>query len=369
MRVGIDCTAIARRRAGIELYAQSLALALVQLNNDAEFVLFLPKSVPGEFADLMGRVSTIRSPFDRGVIRSQLWLGLAARASGVDLMHYPAFPPLIPAHPFIVTIHDLTPWLFPQTMSRVGYVYFRSILGAWTRKARLVITVSEASRTDLVRMFRLPETRVKVIYHGVRPALLTGVDEKCRALARSGVGPGYVLFVGTVEPRKNLGTLVRALSRMRRSGLQAKLVVVGRLAWGAEEFMNVLEDEHMMDSVVLTGYVSDGELAWLYRNASFLVQPSVYEGFGLPIVEAMALGCPVIASRIPAHAEVLGGAGLCFSPLDVDELVSAMTDLSMDAGRGRRTEMVETGLRRSREFSWERTAKETIESYIQALEP
>lgn len=366
MRVGIDCTATARRRAGIELYTQGLAHALVQLNSDTEFVLFLPRSGPDELAALSGPVSTYRSPFDRGVIRSQLWLGRAARASGVDLMHYPAFPPLVPAHPFIVTVHDATPWLFPQSMSRLGYMYFRSILAARTRKARLVITVSEASRTEIIRMLGLPERRVKVIYHGVRPTLLTNAAENGRELARLGIDHGYVLFVGTVEPRKNLRTLVRALSTMRSSGFHAKLVVAGRLAWGVRELKNVLEGERMTDSVVLTGYVSDGELAWLYRNASFLVQPSLYEGFGLPIIEAMALGCPVIASRIPAHAEVLGEAGIYFSAFDVDELVSAMRNVSTDGAR--RAQMVEKGLRRSRGFAWDRTARETLDSYVQALE-
>lgn len=366
MRVGIDCTALARRRAGLELYVQGLARALVQLDRDVEFVLFLPRSGPEELAELQERARIIRSPFNDSIVRSQLWLSLAARSSGVNLMHYPAYPPLWPAPPFVMTVQDVTPWLFPQTMPRKGYAYFRSLLAVWTRKARLVITGSEASRIEIARMFGLPEASIKVIYHGVRSALLAGVGDSSRLLARFGLAPGYILFVGTVEPRKNLRTLIRALSRLRTGGLYVKLVVAGRMAWGATELLNVIEEEHVGDLVVVTGYVSDDELACLYRNASFVVQPSVYEGFGLPVVEAMALGCPVIASRIPAHVEVLGETGMYFSPLDIEGLSNAMVQLLAD--NHVRAGLVEAGLRRSQEFTWERAARQTREAYYEAIQ-
>ncbi len=366
MRIGIDCTATGRRQTGLEAYTLSLVGAMLRSNSSIEFVLFLPTSIPEQLVLLRDRFSSFESPFGNRLFANQLWLASMARVGGVDLMHYPALPPVFPPHNFVMTLHDATPWKFPQTMSKKGYIYFRSTLSLWLRKSNMIITPSVACRDEIVGRFGFATSKVRVIHHGVRSELVAHAASKgSHLLERLGLAPGYVLYVGTVEPRKNLAIVLQALARLRARGIQVRFLIVGRLAWGRAQLTRVLQEEKVEDLVVFTGHVPDYDLACLYENAAFLVQPSLYEGFGLPIVEAMALGCPVIASRISAHVEVLGDAGLFFSPFDVDGLADMMVRLLADDRA--RASMAERGSKRSQDFSWERAASRTLEVYNEVL--
>jgi glycosyltransferase involved in cell wall biosynthesis len=288
------------------------------------------------------------------------------RAHRLDLMHYPAFPPLIPPRNFVLTLHDATPWEYPHTMSRKGYLYFRSTLSAWARKANLIITVSQASQQKIIEKFGFTPDKVRIIHHGVRPQLLDSyIENGSPILDRLGIQPGYVLSVGSIEPRKNLPVVIKALAKLRAEGVERRLLIAGRPAWGTAELTNAISEANVADLVVVAGHVTDGELGHLYRNAAFVVQASVHEGFGLPILEAVALGCPVIASAIPAHIEVLGDAGTFFPPSDPNALAAAMGDFLRDTEAS--AAMKERGLRRARAFSWEQAARETIAGYDDAL--
>ncbi len=366
MRIGIDCTVLSRPQTGFEAYTLGLVHALAQLDTGAELVLFVPRPVPEQLSGLRPRCSLVASPLGGGVLAHQAWLAAVLRARTVDVMHYPAFPPLAPPARFIMTVHDATPWAFGRTMMGRASLYFRSTIGVWAKRSRLIITPSEASKTEVVRRLGVPADRVRAIGLGVRDTLRMRPEPGGERPRRPpGLAPGYVLFVGTVEPRKNLGVVIRALARLRAAGTSRRLVIVGRLGWGMAELHTRLDEEGMRDSVVLAGHVPDEALASFYAHAAVLVQPSLHEGFGLPIVEAMAAGCPVIASDIPAHREVLGDAGAYFSPLDSEGLAAAVARLLADDRL--RASMVHHGRQRAEEFTWDKTARQTLQAYHDAL--
>ncbi len=366
MRIGIDCTVIGRPLTGFETYVSCLTSALVRLESDAELVLFVPRPLPPDLASLHGRYTVVTSPFGTRVLAHQAWLASCVHVHRVDLMHYPAFPPLLPPSKFVMTVHDATPWKFAQTMSAKARMYFQSTFALWMRRSKLIITPSESSKQEIAHRFSVPEQRVRVIHHGVRNSLRPlRTSEPADSPQATPPSPPYVLFVGTVEPRKNLPLAIRAMARLHAKGQPCRLVVAGRLGWGVSDFENILEEEGMNGSVVLMGHVPDHELTFLYRHAVCLVQPSLHEGFGYPIAEAMALGCPVIASNIAPHVEVLGDAGLYISPHDVEGLATALSRMLRDDEF--RASLTTRAVKRSQEFTWRRSAERTLEAYRDAL--
>lgn len=361
LRVGIDLTTSARVRTGLETYALSLAQAVIGFGSDLKFVVFTSSPMPDWLQGKNGHVTTIVSPYGRKIVENQIWLSRAARRQDVDLMHYPAFPPLWPYGPFVLTIHDLTPWRYPRSMSAKGYLYFRSMLRLWAPRSRAILTVSSAVRDEIVRMLRVGPDRVEVI----RPAVRSTLDrypeaDDARALAALNLTPGYILFVGIIEPRKNIPLLIEAAAKLRRRGDVPPIVLAGRPGWGMEHARQAIRRHGMDDRVIFTGHVTDQELAALYRGARFLVQPSIYEGFGLPVLEAMTLGCPVIASRIGAHEELLGDAGEYFSPCDSEELAGGMARLS---GPDLRRRYSAAGRARAARFTWQAAAEQLAAAY------
>lgn len=364
-RIGIDLTTSSRRRTGLEQYALTLTEALLLEHTDLRFVIFT-SSEPGTWdPPACNDTLIVRSPWGGKVLENQLWLARQGRKHRVDLMHYPAYPPLFPVARFVMTIHDLTAWRFPRAMSLKGYLYFRSMLGVWAPRSCAILTVSTSVREEIVRYLGLPRSQIVVVSPGPRKSLLADSPHRDGDhLQKFGLVPGYILHVGIVEPRKNLSILIEAVAKAIGAGANLRLVLAGRPGWGVQRVRDAICRFGLERSVALLGHVTDLELAALYRGARFLVQPSIYEGFGLPLLEAMTLGCPVIASDIPAHREVLGEAGEYFNPLDSSALAEKMRALS--AGQARASLIVK-GQARAARFTWEAAAKRVIEFYRASL--
>jgi glycosyltransferase involved in cell wall biosynthesis len=273
----------------------------------------------------------------------------------------------VPAHvvPFrhprtVVTIHD------------VGYLHHpdahpprdRRLLHLTTRwsvhAARRVIAISETTRRDLVYHYRVPESRIHVIPHGVdrrmRPADAGAVAEVKRRLY---LPDRYVLFVGTIQPRKNLGRLAEALRFVAQAGLPHKLVIAGKRGWLADRVDSALNASGMADRIVHLGYVAAADLPALYSGADAFCFPSLYEGFGLPVLEAMACGTPVVAATTSAIPEVAGDAALLVDPTDPAAIGTALVRVLTDRELGRT--LATCGIERARRFTWERTAAATLE--------
>jgi glycosyltransferase involved in cell wall biosynthesis len=324
MRVGLDVSPLDQTAAGTARYLAQLAQG-----SGVDLVRFAHH---GE-----GRAVTAY----RDAVWYPLVLPRLARRARLDVLHCPTFraPLAPPACPLVVTVHDLAVLRHPETFNQWTRRYSRLCVPRVARAARLVIAVSEHTKRELVDLLRTPEEKIRVVPNGV--ADVFGPNGP----AETG---DYVLAVGTLEPRKNLARLAEA-TRL----LGVDLRIAGGSGWGRVELGEV--------GVRPLGRVSDEELARLYRGARCLAYPSLYEGFGIPIVEAMASGTPVVTSRGGATEEVAGGAGVLVDPLDPASIAAGIEEAV-----ARREELVRAGLDRAREFSWAETARRTAEVYREA---
>src|SRR5581483_10057627 len=320
VRVGLDVSPLDQTAAGTGRYLQSLeaieGVELVRLAHHG-----------GRRADTIYR-DAVWYPFV---------LPRLARDRQLDVLHCPTFrgPLGEPGCPLVVTVHDLAVLRHPETFNLWTRLYSRLCVSRVARAARLLIAVSEHTKRDVVELLGVPEERIRVVPNGVADAFTP------EGSAEAG---DYVLAVGTIEPRKNLGRLAEATRR-----LGVELRVVGAPGWGRVE---------LGPGVRRLGRVPDDELARLYRGARCLAYPSLYEGFGIPIVEAMASGTPVVTSGGGATEEISGGAAVLVDPLDPASIAAGIEEAS-----ARREELVRAGLQRARDFGWDEVARRTAEVY------
>jgi len=289
---------------------------------------------------------------------------LPARAAndGYDLIHcttpYGTFMPC--RYRNVITICDVTPLLFPDAHGRMNVWHHRFALPAILQRADRVITISECSKRDIVRLYGLPEEKITVT--------LLAADSCFRTLPPGGGGPlpaslprPYILNVGTLEPRKNLEGLLRAFAVAKKSGIPHSLVITGAKGWGESALASLPAELGIAASVIFSGFVEDEDLPHLYANADFFVYPSLYEGFGLPVLEAMACGTPVITANCSSLPEVAGDAALLVDPRSEQELSGAMIRMAGDAQL--RGDLRTKGLLQASRFSWSRTVSETMRVY------
>ncbi|MFN2469300.1 MAG: glycosyltransferase family 4 protein [Gaiellaceae bacterium] len=320
LRVGLDVSALAQTRAGTARYVRGLT-------RYAE-VEYVPLSWGGG-----GRVAAAL----RDAVWYPVWLPEAAEQARIDVLHCPTFrAPFDSPLPLVVTVHDLAVLRHPGTFNRWTRTYSRVAVPRVAGAAQRLIAVSEFTKRELVERLGVPERRIRVIGNGVAEAF---VPEGPAA------GGDYVLTVTTLEPRKNLARLVRATER-----LGAELRVVGARGWGDVRVAG--------ERVRWLGEVDDEALAELYRGAACVAYPSLYEGFGLPVVEAMACGTPVVTSAGGALEEVAGGAAVLVDPLDPASIAAGIEDAV-----ARRDTLRLDGLERARRFSWRETARATAGVY------
>lgn len=316
MRVGVDTSPLVQTRAGTARVVRGLLVAL--------------RDRPGIDLELLsfggpGRVSS--------VVRDALWypVRLGRKGRELDLLHCTTFRgPVGSGVPTVVTVHDLAILRAPEAFPRWHRLYGKAGLTRVLRSADAIVAISEFTRSELVDLARVPEERIRVVPNGV-DAVFT--------LDGPRADGDYVLAVATLEPRKNLA---RAVDAAREAGVELR--VVGARGWGD------------IDVDGWVGEVPDAQLAALYRGARCLVYPSLYEGFGLPVLEAMACGTPVVTSRGTAMEEVAGDAAVLVDPLSVSAIA-----MGIDEANSRREELVPAGLARARTFTWERAADAVVE--------
>lgn len=348
MRIGIDATLVRPDRlTGIERYALSLTAAIAR-QAAGEIVLFTRHNAPAAITSLPieQHVTSLR---DRISIE-QVWLPMAAARARVEILHTLAFPtPLLWRGRAVLTVHDATPWLHGDSVSSGMRFYYRPLYPQALRRAEGILTVSQAARADLIAALGLPPDRVHVTRNGIDHAFFEARHSRC---ARA----PYLLAVGTLEPRKNLPTLLDAFRLLRAEGRDLQLVLVGRQGWTDD-----LPLSELAAHVRLTGPIPDAELLELYAGAACFVLPSLYEGFGLSLAEAMAAGTPAVASDIPALRELAGDTVRYASPSSAASFAEAIRR-SLDQ-REASLEMAQLARARAQRFSWERCAAETLDVY------
>ena len=366
LHIAIDYTAAVQQRAGIGRYTRELIGALLRLPESQEaghrYTLFAAAGGQAVPADLPPS-PTIRFHFlpisdewaARLWHRARLPIPVEVFTGPVDLFYSPDFvlPPSRPGTRTLLTVHDLSFLRYPDHFVPKLVRYLERVVPASVARADRVLADSEATRADLIRLLGTPPEKVEVLYSGVdarfRPEPEPGEQERLRT--RYGLDRPYVLSVGTLQPRKNFVRLIRAFAHLPDTG--RVLVIAGGRGWLYESVLE--EAARHPDRVRILGFVEDADLPALYRGADLFVFPSFYEGFGLPVLEAMACGVPVVCSGVSSLPEVAGDAALLVDPEDEDGLMGAMERALEDEGL--RQEMMARGRARAAQFTWEQAAR------------
>jgi glycosyltransferase involved in cell wall biosynthesis len=367
MRIAIDGSAIPRQMAGAGVYTYQLIRALAKVETEHEFVTFARGGLFDDLPDL--EVINIRPmPPPIRLAWEQVVLPVLLRRRGIDLLHSPHHhtPTIVlPGVSRVVTFNDITFMLLPDRYPRVRRMYMNAVTRAAARLASAIITPSEAVRTDVVTKLN-PESNIIVVPDAAGPQYTPATQSEInRVRERYDIQGSYILSVSSLEPGKNRTRLIEAFAQARADHPSVLLVIVGQPAWDYAGDSDVVKRLDLEQAVRFTGYVPDEDLPPLYSGAEMLAYPSLYEGFGLPILEAMACDTPVITSDVGATAEVASDAALLVDPVDVDSIASAITRLLGDDQL--RESLRAKGRIRAGKFSWERTAKETLAVYEQAL--
>ncbi|MFN7928696.1 MAG: glycosyltransferase family 1 protein [Blastocatellia bacterium] len=371
MRIALDAIPLVAKKTGVGHYTDALAEWLARTHHDHQYELVSPFDFPFPNGhqpppNLSKRFTPVH-PWLR-----KWWLvGLPTmlRLSPFDLFHgtnycIPVFAPC----PTVVTIHDLSLYAQDKTHERQNVTRGKRRIPIMARRADLIIAPSEATKREIEHYLHIPSDRIRVVYEAAREKMQPLPPAACEAvLQKHGIDRPYLLYTGTIEPRKNLLKLIRAYSEIvHTTEHHPMLVLCGGRGWMDEEVFELVAELKLQRLVKFTGYVDDEDLPALYSACEVFVYPSLYEGFGLPPLEAMACGAPVVTSDTSSLPEVVGKAGLLVNPHEALELAQVLVNLLDDENQ--RRHFRHAGLERAKLFSWERAAHETQAVYDQVFQ-
>ncbi len=372
MAIYVDVSAAVHGKAGLRRYAENLVRGLEPLLGER---LRLFQNSLGRRGPLEGWEERPAAGVRLGYKpwRMAVWLGQWTRwpldhlIPDSELFH--ATEHLLPSFrrtPTVLTVHDLVFERYPQHHKMFNYLYLRATMPLYCQRASAIIAISESTKSDLLQYYRLDPAKITVIPEAAASHMRPQSRERIETVrTHYGLPERYLLAVGTIEPRKNLSRVVDACGPLFAQGLADGLVIVGSKGWLYEEFFRHLEASPYRERIVLPGFVAEEDLPAVYAGASITVQASLYEGFGLPVLEAMACGSPVCASAASSLPEVGGDAACYFDPNDTAAMTNALQKLLRD--QALRQSMSQHGLDRAATFSWERTARETLALYERVL--
>ncbi|HZQ10525.1 MAG TPA: glycosyltransferase family 1 protein [Anaerolineae bacterium] len=369
MNIGIDAHMLGHNETGNETYVLELVRALAVRDPGDTFFVYVenPHALSPEITNA-AQVRVVPYATRSGARRLVWELSRRAAQDCLDVLHLSYNAPLHvpPACALVVTIHDISFEHFPQFFSRRLRAFLRVSVPRSAYAAQHIITDTESAKRDLVNTYRLPPDKITVTHYAAGaqfhpisdPAALNAVR------ARYNTGDRFILAVGNLQPRKNLERLMRAFALAKQhAALPHKLVIVGQRLWRAAPILQAARG--MPDQVILTGYVPATDLPLLYNAADVLAYPSLYEGFGLPVLEAMACGTPVITSNVSCLPEIAGDAAHLINPRSVQDIADALVRVTTDTAY--RGELGRRGVARAQLFSWERTAQQTLAVYYSAI--
>lgn len=368
MRIGIDARLVYYSKAGIGQYIIHLSKNLAKLQTPEE-----------NFLLLQSRKDKTKIIKNNNFSRISLWTPSHHRVEqtairfetatlGLDLLHSPDFiPPFKRNYKSVITVHDLAFLLYPQFMTKESARYYGQIDQA-VKNTDHIIAVSQATKNDLIKLLGVPQEKITVIHEGRNPIYQPMDKTKAQAFVKRtfGLDANFIFFLSTLEPRKNIPTLLASYKWLKDHYKRPeKLVLAGSKGWLFDEVDETIKKLKLEDDVMLLGRVGDQEVHHLYNAASMLVYPSFYEGFGLPPLEAMNCGTPVIASKIKVMPEVVGDAALLIDPHDVEQLGVTMHRLLTD--QNLREDLIAKGFKRAEKFSWDQAARETLAVYRKVI--
>jgi glycosyltransferase involved in cell wall biosynthesis len=372
MRIGIDIRALGERRTGIGRYIVRLLDSLSEIDNVNEYILFYNalKGKPPNLELKAENFRTVRTRipnrFLHGAWSNGSFPAIELLTGRLDIFHGPNFqmPPTRNAGS-VLTIHDLVFLIYPEMASPESVRDFGPKIRYYAERADIVVADSKATARDIGEYLKIAESKIVTIYPGTTMLVKAGENDIRAARRKYNIGDAYILFVGTIEPRKNIARLLAAFDE---SGLAEdyELVIAGPIGWRTGSIFSGLESLKCKRRVKWLKYVEDSDLSALYAGAAFLAYPSLLEGFGLPILEAMSAGCPVLTSNLSSMPEIGGEAALYVDPLDIESIACGMKRLAGDVVL--RADLARRGYNKTKEFTWQKTARGMLEIYGRAHE-
>jgi glycosyltransferase involved in cell wall biosynthesis len=379
MRIGIDARFFGGEQSkGLGRYTQKLVEHLLTIDKKNQYVIFLQETEYASWKLKLPNVEIVQAPYRWYTLAEQILMPVKIKQYNVDFMHFPHFNvPLLYRGPFVVTIHDLIISRFPTERAttlgpfkyRIKQMAYNRVITHAARHAKKIITVSEYSKKDIMDFFKLPEDRIAVTYEAVDAFTEMSTEandvsevETARILKQYAITHPYVLYIGNAYPHKNLETVLQVVSTLKKQGkLFFKLVLVGREDYFYLRLQQKAWALDIENEVVFPGFVPDTHLPVLYKNALTYVFPSKYEGFGLPPLEAMAYGTPVLAARASCLPEILGKAALYFDIQDVSGIIKQI--FSVQQNQELRRQLVYNGYEQLKKYHWKILAQQTLQIY------
>lgn len=368
MTVYVDVSAAVNSRAGLGRYARSLAQALIS-EMDSPPTLFYNRTEQAQDIPEWSNIPRRSIRIGYKPWRMMIWQGQLLRIAFNRLvpdarLFHATEHLLMPLRdvPTVMTVHDLIYKLFPQHHKKLNYWFLNAAMPLFVRRADAIIVVSQATKNDLIRHYGTPDNKITVVHEAAATHFRVPPDsEVARVRAIYDLPERFLLAVGTIEPRKNLTRLAESLARLRQDHRDLQLIVVGARGWLYGDFFTRLEELGVQDAVRLLGYVPDDDLPAIFRAATVYVMASLYEGAGLPVLEAMACGAPVVSSRESSMPELGADVARYFNPYDVNHMTDVIGMVLDD--RHLRAEMAAAGPERAARFSWQRAARDTLAVY------
>ena len=371
-RIGIDARMFGTGHAGIGQYTEELIRHVLINDPINQYLVFLVPKIITSFPILAANLTKIKTAVPHYSWTEQLWYPFILQGSKLDLIHYTSFnsPILWRAVPSVVTIHDLTLWFFAGRTHRSWWRRWahRFAVKRACYNAHEIIAITEATKQDIIKILGVDGDKITVVHEAVAERYKTiSQSERIDEFKRKfGITKPYLLYVGQWRQHKNVVRLIRAFHLLRRRyNLDYQLVLAGKIDQKCPEVLQTIKQLGLKGEVVLTGYVPDADLPYIYNGAEIFVFPSLYEGFGLPPLEAMACGTPVAASRSSCMPEVLGEAAQYFDPLSIEDMVRAIAEVAKNYSLRQRLKAA--GFKQVKKYSFDQMAKETIKVYQRAL--
>ncbi len=364
MRVAIDARKL--HDFGIGTYIRNLLRHLARIDRENEYVLLCQQSDMGVAATLGENFRAVLEPADNYSIAEQIHVPWVLMREKPDVYHAPHYVlPVAVRSRSVVTIHDCIHLMFPQYLpNRAAYAYARGAMWSAARRSDRILTVSEASKRDILHFFNVPPDKISVVYNAIDERIWEEPppEDIARVRERFQLDQRFVLYAGTIKPHKNLVRLIEAFAQLRKGEFEElKLLIIGDEISKLPALRRAVHSYKLHKHVRFLGFLPDETLAALYRLASLFVFPSLYEGFGLPPLEAMASGTPVVTSNVSSLPEVAGDAAVLVDPYDVSSIVEGMRRVLSDSALA--NELRRKGLIRARDFSWARSVARTHEIY------